>query len=252
MVQRDDLLAHLNQLLEPQFFKDYAPNGLQVQGKATIQTLVSGVTATQALIDQAIVLKADAIFVHHGYFWRGEDPSLVGMKYNRIKSLMDHGINLFAYHLPLDAHPELGNNAQLAKRLGITISGGLDPAESRPIGNVGELDHPQSVAAFSLSIERALDRKPLVISGGDHEIKRVAWCTGGAQGYIEKAIAQGADAFISGEISEQTTHVARECGIHYFAAGHHASERYGAKAVGGHLAAQLGLDHHFVDIHNPA
>ncbi|HAG95727.1 MAG: Nif3-like dinuclear metal center hexameric protein [Pseudomonadales bacterium] len=252
MIERQALLQYLNSLLEPEYFKDYAPNGLQVQGKVQIKTLVTGVTATQALIERAVELDADALFVHHGYFWRGEDPSIVGMKYNRIKCLLEHQINLFAYHLPLDAHTELGNNAQLAQRLGLLVEGGLDPLEKRPIGNWGCLRQPRSAEAFAATIESALGRPPLLVKGGDHPVLRVAWCTGGAQGYIEKAVAMGVDAFISGEISEPTTHIARECGIHYYAAGHHATERYGAQAVGEHLAAKFKLNHEFVDIDNPA
>ena len=252
MIERQALLQYLNSLLEPEYFKDYAPNGLQVQGKEQIQTLVTGVTATQALLDRAAELNADAVFVHHGYFWRGEDPSIVGMKYSRIKTLLEHQINLFAYHLPLDAHVELGNNAQLALRLGLLVEAGLDPMEKRPIGNVGRLNQPRRAEDFAVTVESALGRAPLLVRGGDHPVSRVAWCTGGAQGYIEKAVAMGADTFISGEISEPTTHVARECGIHYYAAGHHATERYGAKAVGEHLAAKFQLNHEFVDIDNPA
>lgn len=252
MISRDALLAELNQLLQPQYFKDYAPNGLQVQGRESIQTLVTGVTATRALIERAVALKADAIFVHHGYFWRSEDPAITGMKYQRVKLLLDHGINLFAYHLPLDAHPELGNNAQLGKLLGFKTEGGLQPGEQHPIGNVGVLDAPLALAQLEALVAARLGRPPLAISGGDHPIKRVAWCTGGAQGYIEQAVALGADAYISGEISEQTVHVARECGIHYLAAGHHATERGGARAVGQYLAQKFQLDHQFVDIDNPA
>lgn len=252
MLQRDTLLSELNDLLQPQFFKDYAPNGLQVQGRDTVRTLVSGVTACQALIERAITLNADAIFVHHGYFWKNEDPTLTGMKRQRVKALLDHGINLFAYHLPLDAHPELGNNAQLAKVLGFTIEGGLQPGEQRPIGNVGSLPQSLTLEGLGTQVAERLGRSPLLVSGGDHPIRRIAWCTGGAQGYIEEAVARGVDAYLSGEISEQTVHIARECGIHYIAAGHHATERFGACAVGQYLAARFGLVHHFVDIDNPA
>ncbi|MGB1058835.1 MAG: Nif3-like dinuclear metal center hexameric protein, partial [Ketobacter sp.] len=178
MIERQALLQYLNSLLEPEYFKDYAPNGLQVQGKVQIKTLVTGVTATQALIERAVELDADALFVHHGYFWRGEDPSIVGMKYNRIKCLLEHQINLFAYHLPLDAHTELGNNAQLAQRLGLLVEGGLDPLEKRPIGNWGCLRQPRSAEAFAATIESALGRPPLLVKGGDHPVLRVAWCTG--------------------------------------------------------------------------
>ncbi|HVL01215.1 MAG TPA: Nif3-like dinuclear metal center hexameric protein [Dongiaceae bacterium] len=252
MIQRDALLAELNQLLQPQFFKDYAPNGLQVQGRDEIRILVSGVTATQALIERAIELKADALLVHHGYFWRNEDPTITGMKYQRLKSLIEHGINLYGYHLPLDAHPELGNNAQLALQLGFIIEGGLQPGEARPVGNVGRLDTPLPLDQLAQRVEQRLRRAPLVIPGGDHPVRRIAWCTGGGQNYIDQAVALGADAFLSGEISEQTVHVARERGIHYIAAGHHATERYGAPAVGRYLADRFGLTHQFVDIDNPA
>lgn len=252
MLQRDTLLNELNNLLQPQFFKDYAPNGLQVQGRDAIQTLVSGVTASRALIERAIALNADAIFVHHGYFWKSEDPTITGMKFQRVKALIDHGINLFAYHLPLDAHPELGNNAQLAKVLGFRIEGGLQPGEPRPIGNVGSLAQSLALEQLGAQVAEKLGRPPLLVRGGDHPIRRIAWCTGGAQGYIEQAAALGADAYLSGEISEQTVHIARECGIHYIAAGHHATERFGASAVGQHLAERFGLAHHFIDIDNPA
>ncbi len=252
MVQRDQLLVELNQLLEPQFFRDYAPNGLQVQGKDSIKTLVTGVTASRALIEHAIQLKADAIFVHHGYFWKSEDPAISGMKYHRVRLLLEYGINLFAYHLPLDAHPELGNNAQLARMLGFRVEGGLQPGEQRPVGFHGSLERPVLLADLGADIARRLGRNPLCIKGGNHPIRRIAWCSGGAQGYIEQAVALGVDAYLSGEISEQTVHVARECGIHYISAGHHASERYGPLAVGDYLAEHFKLEHHFVDIDNPA
>lgn len=252
MLQRDVLLAELNTLLQPQFFRDYSPNGLQVQGKDNIQTLVTGVTASRALIERAIELNADAIFVHHGYFWKNEDPSITGMKFQRVRLLIEHGINLFAYHLPLDAHPAQGNNAQLAKVLGFSVEGGLQPGEQRPIGNIGSLSQPQTLTQLGEQIAGKLGREPLLVAGGNHPIHRIAWCTGGAQGYIEQAAALGADAYLSGEISEQTVHTARECGIHFIAAGHHATERYGAKAVGEYLADKFSLTHHFVDIDNPA
>lgn len=252
MIQRAALFQYLNKLLEPECFKDYAPNGLQVEGKSDISRIVSGVTATQALIDEAIEQKADAIFVHHGYFWRNEDPTITGIKYKRIKALLDHDINLFGYHLPLDAHPTLGNNAQLAQRLNIQVTSGLFPKDKKPVGNIGEMDQACSASAFASRLEQVLGRAPILVEGGQHLIRKVAWCTGGAQGYIEQAVAMGADAYISGEISEQTTHIARESGIHYFAAGHHVTERYGAKAVGEHLAETFNLTHHFVDIDNPA
>jgi len=230
-------------------FEDYAPNGLQVQGKNEVRKIVTGVTATQAFIEAAIQQEADVILVHHGWFWMKEDPRIIGMKYQRLKLLMDNDISLLAYHLPLDAHPELGNNAQLAKRLDIHIE---DVMDKQGVGNYGRLPEYISLEKFGEKIEKSLDRKPLLVSGGDHAIRKVAWCTGGAQSWIEKAAEAGVDAYISGEISEQTAHVAREMGLHYIAAGHHATERYGAMALGEHVAAKFGLLSEFIDIDNPA
>lgn len=241
--------SHINELLDIDSFKDYAPNGLQVEGKAKLKKIVTGVSATQALIEAAIVADADAIVVHHGWFWDKEDPRIVGMKYNRLKLLMQHDISLLGYHLPLDAHPELGNNAQLADRLGIQIE---DVMDKQGVGNYGRLKEYVSLEDFGEKIETSLERKPLLISGGDHAIRRVGWCTGGAQNWISRAAEAGVDAFISGEISEHTVHVARESGLHYIAAGHHATERYGVKALGESVATELGLLCEFIDIDNPA
>ena len=251
MVSRIEIDAALKGLLQPEFFKDYAPNGLQVEGKDNIKVLVSGVTACQALIDEAVQLGADAIFVHHGYFWKGENPALVGMKQKRVKTLLEHGINLFAYHLPLDAHPELGNNAQLARKLGIEMTGPLDLGNPRSIGNEGRLPQPRSGEDFAAHISRCLGRDVLHVAGSDRPVQRVAWCTGGAQGFIEQAVALGVDAYITGEASEPTTHIAREYGIHFYGAGHHATERYGANAVGAWLAEKFHINHRFIDIDNP-
>ena len=249
MVALTKLLETVDSLLDVSRFKDYAPNGLQLEGKSEVQRIVSGVTASQALIDAAIEAKADAIMVHHGWFWRGEDQRIVGMKKRRIKALLDNDISLLGYHLPLDAHPELGNNAQLAKRLGF-ISDGVMNADG--VGNYGHLDVELSVGDLAEYMQQQLQRTPTVVSAGDHPIKTIAWCTGGAQSYIQQAIALGVDAFVSGEISEQTTHEARENGVHYFAAGHHATERYGAPALGEYLAKQFNIEHQFIDIDNPA
>lgn len=250
-INNQELLSHLNQLLKPEKIKDYCPNGLQVEGKAEIKKIVTGVTACQELINRAIEVKADAIFVHHGYFWRGENPCITGMKRQRIKDLIANDINLFGYHLPLDIHPELGNNAQLAKLLKIETCGGLERSNPFSVAMQGHFSSPLTLIEIAQNIESTLSRKPLCISGGEHKIKTVAWCTGGGQSYIEMAAEQGIDAFISGEISEQTVHTAREMGIHYIAAGHHATERYGAKAVGEHLASNFDLDVMFIDIDNP-
>lgn len=239
----------INELLKIDTFKDYAPNGLQVEGKEKLTKIITGVSATQALIESAIEKKADAILVHHGWFWDKEDPRIIGMKYRRLKRLLEHDISLLAYHLPLDAHLVLGNNAQLAKRLDIHIE---DVMDKQGVGNFGRLAEYTSLEELGVKIEKALNRKPLLISGGDHAIRRLAWCSGGAQGWIEKAVERGVDAFISGEISEHTVHMARECGVHYIAAGHHATERYGIQALGEHVAAEFGLLCEFVDIDNPA
>ena len=251
-VTLSELVAAADQLLQPQLFQDYCPNGLQVEGRPRVGRLVSGVTASRALLEAAIAGGADAVLVHHGYFWKGEDPRVVGMKRERLALLLRHDISLLVYHLPLDAHPVLGNNAQLAQRLDITVTGGLQPESARPIGNVGRLAAPLPAARFAEHVAARLGRQPLLVSGGDHPVETLAWCTGGAQGYIEQAAALGVDAFLSGEVSEQTVHVARELGIHFIAAGHHATERYGAPAVGAALAAQFGIEHRFIDIDNPA
>ena len=250
-VKIHELVKYCDQLLQSDRFRDYAPNGLQVEGSARVKRVLSGVTACQALLDAAVEWEAELVLVHHGYFWKGESPAVTGIKQRRLKTLLKHGINLVAYHLPLDAHPELGNNARLAALLGLEMEGPLDPVASPAIGNIGRLEPGLSLAALEQRILGRLGRQPQVISGGDHEIHRVAWCTGAAERMIEQAVAQGADAYISGEISEPVVHIAREAGIHYLGAGHHATERYGVQALGEHLAQQFGLTHRFVDIDNP-
>jgi dinuclear metal center YbgI/SA1388 family protein len=252
MVSSLQLLHAFDTLLQPERFKDYGPNGLQVEGRAQVRRIVSGVTASLALIDAAIEADADALFVHHGLFWRGQDGRVTGWMKQRLARLLAHDINLYAYHLPLDAHPELGNNAQLARVLGLEASarfGDQDlgwlgaPADGVPLTDTG---------ALAARIEQALGRPVLRVDGASGPISRVAWCTGGAQGYFEAAIAAGAQAFVTGEISEPQAHYARECGVSFLACGHHATERYGAPAVAAHVASQLGLDHQFIDIPNPA
>ena len=246
-----ELESRLDQLLEPRLFKDYAPNGLQVEGRAQVQRIVTGVTASQALVDAAIAHQADAMIVHHGYFWGNESAAIRGMKKRRLQALLRHDINLYAYHLPLDAHPELGNNAQLARLLGIAITGPLEKDNPRSLALVGELATPMTAQEFAGLLGSKLEREPLHCAGGPALIRRVAWCSGGGQSYITQAAEQGIDAFFSGEVSEQTVHVAREMGIHFFAAGHHATERYGVQALGQWLARELGLEVEFIDIPNP-
>lgn len=248
-LQRNALETYLARLLDVARYRDYSPNGLQVEGRADIASIVTGVTASAALIEAAISAKADAIIVHHGWFWRNEDPRLIGMKRRRIALLLAHDISLFGYHLPLDAHPQLGNNAQLARKLGWRVRGWA--------GDQGVVAHgvparPTTLGRLAAGIERALGRTPLVIGEPARRIRRLAWCSGAAQGFIETAVSLGADAFLTGEISEQTVHVARECGIAFIAAGHHATERDGVCALGAHLARRFGIAHTFVDIPNPA
>jgi len=246
MASRTDILRAMNDWLAPENFQDYCPNGLQVEGREEVNTIVTGVTASRALIDAAIDANADMILVHHGYFWKGEDQAIRGMKRDRLKRLLDHDINLVAYHLPLDDHPDYGNNRQLADVLGIR-----DP---QPLGGLvwqGELEAPLSPQAFADLIGERLAREPLLVGGGPATISRVGWCTGAAQGFIGKALEAGLDAYISGEISEPTTHTARECGIHYYAAGHHATERYGVQALARALEREFGVSHQFIDCDNP-
>ncbi|MDK9740019.1 Nif3-like dinuclear metal center hexameric protein [Vibrio sp. D404a] len=242
----------LNEKLQPQQIKDYSPNGLQVEGTPEVKRIVTGVTASQALIDKAVELNADALLVHHGYFWKGEPEPIRGMKGKRIRTLIKNDINLMGYHLPLDIHPELGNNAELARLLEIDVEGGLE-GHPQSVAMFGKLRKPMTGAEFADKINQVLNREPLHIApeNADKMIETVGWCTGGGQDYIELAAANGLDAFISGEISERTTYSAREQDIHYFAAGHHATERYGIKALGEWLAKEHGLDVEFIDIDNP-
>ncbi len=251
MIELSHLIRQLDDYLDSASIADYCPNGLQVQGRSEVRRVISGVTASQALIEAAIEQQADAILVHHGYFWKGENPVVTGMKQRRLKSLLQHDISLIAYHLPLDIHPRVGNNVQLARQLGLTITGPLQAGNPKSVGLIGELDSPLDSAALAAHIGSCLQRTPMVIDAG-RPIRTLGWCTGGAQSYIDHAIAAGVDAFITGEISEHSTHSALENGISYFAAGHHATERYGVQALGNWLAAELGLEHQFIDCPNPA
>jgi dinuclear metal center YbgI/SA1388 family protein len=246
-----ELVNYLNDYLNVSAFKDYAPNGLQVQGTNEIKTIVTGVTACQALLDEAVKRKADAVLVHHGYFWKGEDPCVVGMKQKRLKTLLENNINLLGYHLPLDAHLDVGNNVGLAKAMGWMHTGQFKTPTTPSIGFLGAPQAPCSTDELAEQCEDVLGQTPLVIEGHDRPIKTIAWCTGGAQDYIEAAAAAGADAYITGEVSERTVHQARELGITFIAAGHHATETFGAKALGEHLAQQFDLKVDFVNVPNP-
>ena len=248
-IERNTLLSVFNGLLQPERFKDYGPNGLQVEGKSEIRRIVSGVTASRALIEAAIESGADAIFVHHGLFWRGMDGRITGWLKERIRLLLAHDINLFAYHLPLDAHAELGNNAQLGTRLGVQ---GQAAFGDQNLGWLADVDFADATA-LAEHVQAVLGRKVTLAGAQGHRpIRKLAWCTGGAQGFFESAIAAGADAYITGEISEPQMHLAREMGVSFIAAGHHATERYGAPAVAAHVAQECGLEHLFIDIDNPA
>lgn len=247
-MQNFQLEALVNQQLNSDSFKDYAPNGLQVEGRAEVRKIVTGVTASQALLDEAVRLQADAVMVHHGYFWKNESPLIKGMKRSRLHTLLVNDINLYGWHLPLDAHPQLGNNAQLARMLAIQVRG-----EVMPLVPWGELTEALSGEQLAARIGTVLGRQPLHC--GDNapaRIRRIAWCSGGGQGFIDNAAEFGVDAFITGEVSEQTIHSARENGLHFFAAGHHATERGGIKALGEWLASTHQLDVTFIDINNPA
>ena len=248
-IERNHLLSVFNGLLQPERFKDYGPNGLQVEGKSEIRRIVSGVTASRALIEAAIDAKADAIFVHHGLFWKGMDGRITGWLKERIRLLMAHDINLFAYHLPLDAHSELGNNAQLGVKLGVQ---GQAAFGEQNLGWLADVDFANATA-LNEHVQAVLGRKATLVSGDVQKpVRKLAWCTGGAQGFFESAIAAGADAYITGEISEPQMHLAREMGVSFIAAGHHATERYGAPAVAAHAASECGLEHQFIEIENPA
>ncbi|THF61683.1 Nif3-like dinuclear metal center hexameric protein [Pseudothauera rhizosphaerae] len=248
-MQLEALRTYLDELLEAPRLKDYCPNGLQVEGRPEVRRVLCGVTASQALLDRAVAGSHDALLVHHGYFWKGEDGRVTGLRRRRLKTLLSHDISLFAYHLPLDVHPELGNNAQLGRLMGWLPEGRF---ADQDLGWTGRLPHPETATQVSRSLAARLGRDPLLVGDGERVVRRVAWCTGGAQGYFEQAIAAGADLYVSGEISEQTVHLARESGVPYVAAGHHATERYGARALAQHLAEQLGLEAEFVDLDNPA
>ena len=247
-MQRAELSAYLEQYLEVARFRDYSPNGLQVEGRASVVRLVTGVTASVALLEAAIEADADAVLVHHGYFWRGEDARIVGTRRRRIGLLIEHDINLYGFHLPLDAHPEVGNNVMLARVLGFRIEGHFGEQD---IGHFGVLDDAGTLGQLATRVRERLKRDPLVIGDVSRPVRRIAWCTGAAQSYLDDAVRLGIDAYLTGEVSEHTVHLARESGVAFVAAGHHATERYGIEALGAHVAARFGIEHRFIDVDNP-
>ncbi len=244
------LVEEADRFLNAARIADYCPNGLQVEGRPQVRRIVSGVTASQALLDAAVEAEADVVLVHHGYFWKGEDARVTGMKRRRLQTLLGHDISLLAYHLPLDLHPEVGNNVQLARQLEITVEGPLDPENPKVVGLLGSLAEPMTARDFARRVQEVLGREPLLVEGASM-VRRIGWCTGGGQGYIDDAIAAGVDLFLTGEASEQTFHSARENGVSFIAAGHHATERYGVQALGDYLARRFAIEHLFIDCPNP-
>ena len=247
-MQRAELDIYLEQYLDVARFRDYCPNGLQVEGTATVERIVTGVTASSDLLAAAIDAEAHAVIVHHGYFWRGEDLCIVGIRRRRIAMLLQNDLNLYAFHLPLDAHPEVGNNVALARVLGFTVDGRCGEQD---LVFYGHAETDITVAGLAERVAKRLEREPLVIGDASRNVKKIAWCTGAAQGYLDDAIRAGADAYITGEVSEQTVHLARESGVAFIAAGHHATERYGVQALGAHLAQRFGIEHLHIDVPNP-
>jgi dinuclear metal center YbgI/SA1388 family protein len=249
MAHRKEIDTYLSEALAVDRFRDYGPNGLQIEGRAEVRRLVTGVTASLQLIEAALAARADALLVHHGLFWRGQDGRLTGWLRARVARLIDGGVNLFAYHLPLDAHPEYGNNAQFGRLIGLEADAAFG---DQALGFAGAAQGLTTLEALARRVGNVLARAPIVVPGDGRPLRRIAWCTGGAQGYFEEAIAVGADAYLTGEISEPQAHLARETGVAFLACGHHATERYGAPALGAHLAERFGLEHQFIDIPNPA
>jgi dinuclear metal center YbgI/SA1388 family protein len=244
------LVEEADRFLGAARISDYCPNGLQVEGRPQVRRIVSGVTASQALLDAAVEAEADVVLVHHGYFWKGEDACITGMKRRRLQTLLSNDISLLAYHLPLDVHAEVGNNVQLARQLDITVEGPLDPNNPKVVGLLGSLAEPMSARDFARRVQEVLGREPLLVEG-QGMVRRIGWCTGGGQGYIDNAIAAGVDLYLTGEASEQTFHSARENGVGFIAAGHHATERYGVQALGDYLARRFAIEHLFIDCPNP-
>lgn len=247
-MQLNELRDYIGSELAVSRFRDYCPNGVQIEGRPEVQRIATGVTASMAVLEAAIAWGADAVIVHHGYFWRGEELCITGTKKQRIALLLKHDVSLMAYHLPLDAHPELGNNAQLAKRLGFTIQGSFGEQD---IASYGVLTQPQTLQQLANDLGHKLHRTPQVIGNMNSEVRSIAWCSGGGQSYFENALTLGVDAYLTGEISEQNVHIAQETGVAFIAAGHHATERFGVQALGESLAANCGIEHRFFDQDNP-
>lgn len=251
MAKLQDIIQWCDQTLKSPEFKDYAPNGLQIEGKTEVHKILAAVTASQDAIDAAIRENADLLLVHHGYFWKGEAYPITGMRGKRIKSLIQHDISLLAYHLPLDSHPSLGNNAAIADLLKLERIEALDPSERHPIGNIGYLNQPMPVEEFKKFVSEKLKFDVTHLPADKNMIEKVGFCTGGAQDFIVKAAEQGCDAYISGEVSERTFYEAKELGVHYFACGHHATERYGVQRLGQAISEQFDIEYVYFELNNP-
>ncbi len=251
MAKLQDIIQWCDQTLKSPEFKDYAPNGLQIEGKTEVRKILAAVTASQDAIDAAIRENADLLLVHHGYFWKGEAYPITGMRGKRIKSLIQHDISLLAYHLPLDSHPSLGNNVAIADLLRLERIEALDPSERHPIGNIGYLNQPMPVEEFKKFVSEKLKFDAIHLPADKNMIEKVGFCTGGAQDFIVKAAEQGCDAYISGEVSERTFYEAKELGIHYFACGHHATERYGVQRLGQAMSEQFDIEYVYFELNNP-
>ena len=251
MAQLKEIIQWCDQTLNTHEFKDYAPNGLQIEGKSEVQKILCAVTASQEAIDAAIAQNADLLLVHHGYFWKGEPYPITGMRGKRIKSLIQHDISLVGYHLPLDSHPSLGNNAAIAEYLALENLQALDPSERHPIGNIGFLKQAMSATEFRDYLTARLGFKTIHLSAEKSQIQKVGFCTGAAQDFIGKAAEQGCDAFISGEVSERTYYEAKELGVHYYACGHHATERYGVQRLAKAISEQFNIEYSYFELNNP-
>jgi len=249
MAALSELIEYCNSRLDAGSFEDYCPNGLQVEASLEVSRVVTGVTASLALIEAAAAAGAELLLVHHGYFWKNEAPPLTGMKGRRIQALYRYGMSLAAYHLPLDAHAQIGNNACLGGLLGCTGAKSIEGENGLLWGS--EFSSALAIDALLAKVQEITGREPLLLPGGDHAVRRLAWCTGGAQGWVDKAADLGFDAYLTGEVSETSFHIAAERNIHFIAAGHHATERYGIQALGKELEDKFNVKHEFIDIPNP-
>lgn len=251
MAALQEIIQWCNDTLKTHEFKDYAPNGLQIEGKSEVKKIVCAVTASQEAIDAAIAQQADLLLVHHGYFWKGEAYPITGMRGKRIKTLIQHDISLVAYHLPLDSHPTLGNNAAIADLLELEIFEALDASERHPIGNIGYLKQALTPEDFKNLLTERLGFQTIHLPADKKTIQKVGFCTGAAQDFISKAAEQNCDAYISGEVSERTYYEAKELDVHYYACGHHATERYGVQRLGKAISEQFNLEYSYFELNNP-